>query len=85
MNLKEKLQNLRNNLLEEKEEKYISKKDVLLEKKIEEFLTWYENDFLDQYPNAEKIANGYIIYENETKITYIFKDGILENIITVEN
>lgn len=47
MNLKEKLQNLRNNLLKENKEKHVSKKDVLLENKIEDFLTWYVNDFLN--------------------------------------
>lgn len=58
MNLKEKLQNLRSNLLEENEEKYISKIDVLLEKKIEEFLTWYENDFLDYVYYKEDVKNS---------------------------
>jgi len=44
-----------------------------------------EAEFLKQYPDAEKIENGYIIYENEKQTTYIFKDGMLENIVTIES
>lgn len=58
MNLKEKLQNLKSNLLEDDDTKYVSKKDILLEKKIEDFLTWYENDFLDYVYYKEDVKDN---------------------------
>lgn len=43
-----------------------------------------EKDFLEQHPDAEKIDNGYKIYVDNKEILYVFKDGILENIITID-
>lgn len=43
-----------------------------------------ENEFLKLYPTAEKIENGYKLYEDNKEIIYIFKDGLLENTIILE-
>lgn len=40
-----------------------------------------EDEFLKLYPTAEKIENGYKLYEDNKEIIYIFKDGLLENTI----
>lgn len=43
-----------------------------------------EEEFLTTYPNAEKIENGYKIYENNKEIIYVFNNGFLENTIILE-
>lgn len=43
-----------------------------------------EDEFLKSYPTAEKIENGYKLYEDNREIIYIFKDGFLENTIILE-
>ena len=58
MNLKEKLQALKQSLLEENEEKYVSKKDISLNNKIEDFIKWYENDFLDYVYYKEDVKDS---------------------------
>lgn len=43
-----------------------------------------EEDFLKLYPNAEKLENGYKIYENGKEVIYIFENGFLKNTIIQE-
>lgn len=43
-----------------------------------------EEEFLIQHPNSEKTKNGYILHENDKEIIYVFKDKVLDNIITIE-
>ena len=43
-----------------------------------------EEDFLNQYPEAEKVESGYIIYEDGKEKIYVFKDKKLENIIIID-
>ena len=43
-----------------------------------------ETEFLNQHPDAEKIENGYIVYENDKETLYIFKNNKLENIIIID-
>ena len=42
-----------------------------------------EDEFLAYHPEAEKIENGYIIYEDGKETLYIFNDNLLENIIII--
>lgn len=53
-------------------------------KATEEEIKMSENEFLKLYPTAEKIENGYKLYEDTKEIIYIFKDGLLENTIILE-
>lgn len=43
-----------------------------------------ENEFLILYPTAEKVENGYKIYQNNKEIIYIFNNGNLEDTIIIE-
>lgn len=43
-----------------------------------------EDEFIQKYPDAEKVDNGYVIYENGKETLYVFKDKVLENIIVID-
>ena len=52
--------------------------------KTESIYSLSEDEFLAQHPEAEKNEKGYIIYENEQKTLYVFKNNNLENIMIIE-
>lgn len=43
-----------------------------------------EDEFLSLYPNAEKIENGYRVYENGKEILYTFENGLLKRAETIK-
>ena len=43
-----------------------------------------EDEFLSFYPNAEKIEDGYRIYEDGKEIIYVFENRLLKNKLVID-
>lgn len=57
---------------------------ISLQEDTEEKNVMSEDEFLILYPSAEKVENGYKIYQNNKEIIYIFNNGNLEDTIIIE-